>query len=145
MSSTAKTIQKDQRLILEGAAPQLLTMPESQLTASPYSVAVGGEKSKAAVAFTFADPLGIAVGDKSTAEVSYGGVTIVNYPAEVNDLVNSILQQTSKVSEQAAGAVGSINETLAGIIEGIKTPLSQYLPYAALGGLLFVLYLLSKR
>lgn len=122
----AYSLASDQRLAIEGDVQQV-TAPASQM----------------------ANPLGFAIGSsdlgRTTAEISLGNISITNYPAEVNDLVSTILEKTTQVSEQSTAAVGSVNQTLTDIVEGIKAPLSQYLPYLVIGIVFFVIYVLSKR
>jgi len=120
MGSWSQSQTKDQRMVVEGA--EQVTAPESQL----------------------ANPLGINITQSHSTgspTVDYGGITIQNFPKEVNELVKSALATNQQAMSQLSKPV----ETLVSTIEGIKTPLSQYLPYVMIGAAALVAYLFLTR
>ena len=110
MGSYSASETKDQRRGIDGDITGQVTAPQSQI-ANPLGIAIGGAQHGGA-----------------TTTVEYGDITFNEYPAELNDLVLSIMESSQKGVE----AAGDTSTELANPIEGIKTPLSQYVPLAVL-------------
>lgn len=120
MGSWSQSITEDNRLVAEGA--EQVTAPHSQI----------------------ANPLGINITQEHSTgnpTVDYGGITIDNWPDDVNELVRSTLKSNQDAMKQMTTPVQSLVST----IEGIKTPLAQYVPYAVIAAVSLAAYLVLTR
>lgn len=127
MGSWSQSVNKDQRTVIEGATQA--TAPESQL-ANPFGVNIMLDNSSG-----------------SSPSISYGGVEIHQFPDEVNALVNAVLASNKEAMGQVVATVADIDETtdtLVGTIEGIKTPLAKFLPFAVIAAVAFVIVKLKR-
>lgn len=126
MGSWSESVNKDQRIVVDGA--EQVTAPESQI-ANPLGVSIQRTHSSGAT------------------NVDYGGITIQEFPPQVGDMIEAVLESNQKALEQMAAfsqEADSTSESLVDTIEAIKTPLAKYMPYVIVLAGLFVLVKLKR-
>jgi hypothetical protein len=121
MGSYSQSVAKDQRFAIEGDTGQL-----------------------AGTGSQIANPLGVNIrGQSSANHLTYGDITVNEFSEGVSSLVKDILASNEKLLTTSLDHSSAVTEKLSSVVEGEKTPLSQYLPFIVLG--IAAVYLLKKR
>ena len=122
MGSAAWTNEQDQRVGIEGDVGQIAAPGSALSNLLGPAINIGDHSGNS-------DP-----------SVSYGDITINEFTDEVSAMVSDILDQ----NQQTLTTFSEPLETMTGVVEAIKTPLSKYLPYFLIAAIVFISVKFSK-